>query len=201
MPKRSPEREQLAKTIERLAEARDRLLKIEAAQADNFEHMAQARRAADNAAEAIEQAKSVAVYQLMMAGADERTPPALRQARAAAQDATDDLAVAEEAEAKLVEMHQQARQSIMYRERDVRDAVSAVVQSDSATAELIARYEAARREVANLAQTMNFISAFMPPSFSRGWDALREYDDLPGAADWQAATAALESNPDAALPS
>ena len=199
MSTRSPAREKLAVAIERHAAARERLAAIQAAQENHASAIVEARRAAKLANERVEHAKSFAAEQLVMPGRNEPATT-IKQARAAAQEAADGVAVAEEAEVKLVEMHQQARQSLFWTEHNLRDAISHAVQADDAISKVVARYDAARREVANLAVTLNFVSKFVAQEVVNSWHAIRDYDDLPGATDWQAAVAALESNPDAPLP-
>ena len=198
---RSPEREGLGLAIARRDKVRRELEAVNSALEGFWEKKATAKEAIAAAEAVVETAKADAAHYLIKSTfGDAPTPPLMpREARAALAEAQDALQVLEEAHDTVRAMKEDLERQFLRCDGQVNEARSAVVRSDPRTLALAERYQAALAEFASLRDAVSMMGAHLPirPTFlpgPQGWP--RTNSDM----RWRAAVDALETDPDAELP-
>jgi hypothetical protein len=200
---RSPARIALAAAIERHATGTRELAANEQAQLKAETAKGEAADAVERARRALEEAKSNAARHLTrtMMGDAGAPPVSIKDARAALTDATDSLEVAGEAFDALVKQRPSLGQEVSFAQFGLRDKLRDLVRSDLAVKELVERYTELHRRAVDVRRALEWLdrNSMIADEF-KGWHVEREWPDLQVAVSWRAAIAALESNPDTALP-
>jgi hypothetical protein len=103
----------------------------------------------------------------------------------------------------LDEREREARRRIEWVQSNLRAAVADVLKSSAEVERLFAEHDAAQRRVAEIVHCIRSLPLAAIPETRRLWNAIRtdgEYPSAPSAAAWRSAVAALQTDPDAALP-
>lgn len=194
---RSPEREKLAAAIERVVTATAALDRVHQARAKVGSQYDVGVAAAEEALEAarLREPRRLVDELLGVVGVKHLT---VAEAEASLADATREQdrrrkihSLLDEEEASAVSELKDARHG-----RD--NAVKAVVASDPATAALLSAFVEARQRVAELQRI--WLALPSRPDDSSTWCPFDHFPDLGGSQAWVAATAALLTDADAALP-
>jgi hypothetical protein len=203
---RSPERAALAECVEKVAAARERVAAVAKAQGiaeDAWRAARQASELADTALEGAKAAITEHVIATAMGNAGE-PPLSVRDARTAAQNAKDDLEIAAAASEELGRQRFAAEQSLGWAKHILSDRIADVVKADGGVEKLADEFKTLQVELANRRAALDWLSGKqMIPDSHRLWRSEPEHDvriDTSGALPWQAASAALETDPDAPLP-
>jgi hypothetical protein len=198
-PPRTPERDALARAIERHATAQRARDAIGTAEHAAFRMVGDAGRAVEAATAAVEVAKRNAAEYATTALLEQSPAPAVTQttraARVALAEAEDGLAAALAAQAALPAKREAASTELFSARRALDACLRDVVRSSPAVARVIAEYNAARASFVASAAALDFLDSLdvLPP----GWSVdAPPPDDAP----WRLALAALESDADAPLP-
>jgi hypothetical protein len=172
----------------------------------------QAKRFGGAAAKAVEAAKAAvetakasaaAFASAAVLGTAGEPPLSVKDARAALQEAEDNLETQLAVEASLKAKKQNEQTALGFAKSTVKAKMEAVVRADPSLRRLFVEYEEMRRMVAQRAQLFSFLFSMIPREF-QNWQTIPLYrsgdleDETP---PWRAALAELENNADAALPS
>lgn len=201
LPERTPEREALARAIDNHREAEAELNRLRKAQQRAETIVEEAWRTKQQAevslkqAEVEEAAHAVAV---LLDEADASRSP-VRLATTALGRARQQLEDARAARAAVSAPLRKAESRVQLTRMLLSSAVRTAVRTDSATMRLIALYQEALKVAAGLRRALKYLDDQFCFT-DRSWAAEGEWPDLPGAAPWQQALAALEIDPDAPLP-
>lgn len=204
---RSPERQALAAAIERHNAAKQRLEAIERARREITQKIVEARRVLDQATSAIETAQSNCAQHLTNAalGYVEPAPQSMKQARAALQDAQDELDALHAARSKLESDIPAAQTAKWTSELGLETRIRDVVKSDPAIESFVERYREERRIHGRMPQgpkheLLEFFDRkrMLPHRFSLQKIDAEACDNEMQV--WQDAIKALEEDPDAPLP-
>jgi hypothetical protein len=206
-PLQSEERRALAAEIERRNNIQRELDATNKALAELHEVRCagSAHRAVEAASEAVEAAKAnAAAYMAAKIGGTAGEPPtSVKDARAALQEAEDNLETQKAIEASLKAKLEAEQEALHFAKVRVNRKVQAVVGADPSLRRLLVEYEDLRRVLAQRAQLFGFLFSMIPREF-QGWQSIPCYrpgdlqDETP---PWRAALAELEHNSDAPLPS
>jgi hypothetical protein len=164
----------------------------------------EARRAVETATQAVEDAKANAVTFLTATinGTAGDAPASVKAARAALQEAEDNLETQRTLEESLDAMKPALQQSLDIAKSTVKNRIEAVVSTDPSLRKLCVDYKEMRRLIAQRQQLFSFLFSMIPREF-QDWQHIISYgrgelaDETP---PWRAAIAELEHNSDAALP-
>ena len=201
-PPRSAERQTLAEAIDRHREENAHLESLRAALENiSGEIFGDAGAALSRAEAALVEAKAdesrhlaaVALGQAMAEDPVKAATLALEDARGKV-DKLRKTRTALEAEQKAAE------RALMYAEMRRDEAVSAAVKADPAVRQLVAAFNEAERNYMSLRQVMGIVGTERLPDEAKFWDSIHRWSEMPGAAQWKAALAALRTDADAALP-
>jgi phage host-nuclease inhibitor protein Gam len=130
-------------------------------------------------------------------------PLSVKDARAALQEAEDNLETQLAVEADLKAKKENEKTALDFAKSTVKAKIEAVVRADPSFRKLFAEFEEMRRLVAQRAQLFSFLFSMIPREL-QGWQTIPLYrpEDLQDETPpWRAAIAELESNSDAPLPS
>ena len=199
---RTPEREALAESLERHTELVRRLAAIEAAERTaRLEHDA-ALAASAAATAAIEDAKTDAAQHRInrVLGIRGPAPKSVLFRREQAQAADDERASAASARIALAEQRKQAENALITARVGLDSRIKAVLAAESPVERLVADYRVLAREFATRTHVLEFLEQHHALPYESHWRRVSG-DLLDGVAPWEAALAALETDPDAPLPS
>ena len=194
---RSPERQALAEAIESHREAAEVLADVENAKTKNDESRRAAFWTIENFDAVIEEAKTNAAEHLIGSGA---APKSIKQVRADRQDADDTMETCKLTAIALDKKAGRARMSLDLARCRVEDASRRVIATSPAVVAMFDEYAALKRRQAGLRKLLSVFSSAVPDPHKH-WDNITDdADDLGAAAQWRASIAALQFDPDAALP-
>jgi hypothetical protein len=200
----SEERQALSAAIDRRNLVQRELDATNKALAEMSEKRAGARRAVADAKQAVEDAKANAAAYLTATinGTAGDPPMSVKDARAALQEAEDNLEAHRSMEDGLEAMRPTIETSLSLAKMSMKDKIAAVVGADPGLRKLLVDYEEMKRLIAQRTELFNALWFYIPTEH-RHWQATRQYnrnelqDETP---PWRAALAELEHNSDAALP-
>ena len=194
---RSPERQALAKAIERHREAAEALAQIDKAKQQNNESRRAAFWTIENFEATIEEAKTNTAEHLISGGA---APKSIKQVRADLQDAQDAMEVAKITGLALDKKAGETTMRLGLARMSVDDALRKVMATSPAVVALFDEYAAAKRRQKGLRQLLGIFSDV--PEGHKYWDHITDdaEDFSTSISAWKASIAALQSDPDAALP-
>lgn len=201
-PPRSPERQKLAAAIERHAAAERQIAALRDARERAFDRFRELNAAAEKAREALEQAIADEGRHLaaeLMGEADD-APLTVRDATLALDSATAALDRLRRTREALEEQEKEAAKELEFAALPLRERVRDVVRADPAVRKLAAELTAARDRYRDLLRAADWLGDMLPDDLQ----ACRNVNapaDLPTLPLWQAAVKALETDPDAVLPS
>jgi hypothetical protein len=163
-----------------------------------------AAKAVEMAKAAVETAKANAAEFASAAilGTVGEPPMSVKDARAALQEAEDNLETQLAVEASLKAKKENEQTALGFAKSTIKRKIEAVVSADPSFRSLFAEYEEMRRLVAQRAKLFSFLFSMIPPEL-QGWQSSPLYrsgdlqDETP---PWRAALAELEHNSDASLP-
>jgi hypothetical protein len=163
-----------------------------------------ARKAVEAAREAVETAKAnaAAFVTATILGTAGEPPMTVKEARAALEEAEDNLETQRTVEAGLKAKKEAEEQALYFAKSRVKDKIQSVVGADPSLRKLLVEFEEMRRAVAQRERLLGSLSLMIPHEF-RFWQGTRQYrdnelqDETP---PWRAALAELEHDSDAALP-
>ena len=203
---RSPERQALAAAIEASAQLSVEIEAIEGAHEGATQSVYAARHAVEDAEKAIEDAKTNAADFLTkkLLGTAGAAPLTIKQARAALQDAEDELVAAQAAREALRQKLSAMEKRPSFAESKIKECALAVIAAEAPIADFVARYERANCEFTDAARILQWFEvknlAERKPEYRPG-DPEPKQLDVPGASPWQTAFEALQLDPDVRLPS
>jgi hypothetical protein len=163
-----------------------------------------ARKAVEAAREAVEAAKTnaAAFVTATILGTAAEPPMSVKEARAALQEAEDNLETQRTVEAGLKAKKEAEEQALYFAKSRVKDKIQSVVGADPSLRKLLTEFEEMKRMVAQRTELFNALWAYIPHAH-RNWSATRQYgsaelqDETP---PWRAALAELEHDSSASLP-
>jgi hypothetical protein len=179
-----------------------RLAAIEAAERTaRFEHDA-AVAAAAAATAAVEDAKTGATQHRInrFLGVRGPAPASVLFRRAEAQEADDQRAAVQAARHALAEQKKQAENSLVIARISLDARIKEILKAEAPVEKLIAEYHVAHRKFASIQGVIEWLDVKHAIPADRFWQRDRG-ESVDGAAPWEAALAALETDPDAPLPS
>src|ERR1700722_10741108 len=164
-----------------------------------------AAKAVEGAKAAVETAKAnaAAFASAAVLGTAGEPPVSVKDARAALQEAEDNLETQLAVEASLKAKKENEQTALGFAKSTVKAKIEAVVRADPSFRKLFAEFEEMRRMVAQRAKLLSFLFS-MTPHELQSWQRSPLYhpgdlqDETP---PWRAAIAELENNSDAPLPS
>ncbi len=212
-PARSPERERLSDAQERLKAAEHRLANVEAAEQLRFTAAQAARRVAEAAAKAVDEAREPerVAAEFLEPGA----PPAasLADAERRLGGAQAEVTRLTEARVALEDAEKQAEAEIEAARREVRRRVAHVIRSEFHIGDLLATAREAQESLTAMRVVLRWLAGngfeeqslrhFLMQNHLPGAVGSVEFEDWsrhPATAPWNAAVDALLSDPDAPLP-
>jgi hypothetical protein len=200
-PRRTSVRQALAEAIEQHNAAVRRLAAIEAAERTaRFEYDV-AVEAAAAATAAVENAKTGATQHRInrFLGVREPAPRSVLFRREQAQAADDERASAASARIALLEQRKETESSLLIARLALDRRIQDVLKAEAPVEKLIADYHALRREFVAREQLVQWLDTKHAIPKDRFWqrDRVALVDSV---APWQSALAALETDPDAPLP-
>lgn len=203
-----PIRAQLAEAIERHDLAQRQVEANRRAREDVQERTWRAIAAVEAAAKAIEAARdgeAAAMTAAFMGGHETAPATTIRSARAAHQDAEDDLATLRSVLETLAGREEPGLQDLRFAKMKLDEAVKATVQCSPGIAKLLADFARCRAEFAALEDQLRWLAVrgLLPPE-AKDWGSssgpFRHESTLPAPPDWPAAITALRTDADAPLP-
>jgi chromosome segregation ATPase len=201
---RSPERQALAAAIAVHAQLSVEIEAIEDAHEGATQTVYAARHAVEGAEKAIEEAKTNAADFLTntLLGTGGTAPLTIKQARAALQDAEDELAAALAAREALRKKLEAVKARPGFAENKIKECALAVIATEAPIAEIVARREKAYREFVdaeNVLQWFQVKDLADSPTVHQPWEPKPTLEIL-GAGPWDAVLEALQTDADAPLP-
>ena len=199
---RSQQRDALAEAIELHDEAKRQLAANESAREQTTETIHAARRAFERATAAVDEAKVNAARHLTdtVIGTARAAPLSVKDAQVAAQDAEDALEAAVTAQAALVEHHKAATRELQYARMSLDMRVTDVMKAEVPVEKLVADYVVLQRELVSQRRALQWLDLQGVVPRGTAWQGEHDWPDLPGAAPWKLAAAALGTDADAPLP-
>jgi hypothetical protein len=193
-------RDRLAEAIAENDERRSRVKAIEKGLEELRVRRYSLTKAVNDAKEKLEESKRASAKDVadraMGYASESFVPP--KEAQAALTEAEERSNEVESAYQALKQEHVGATQDRAYGEHVLRRALTEALSSAPEVQKLLARFDAARAEVAALHSTLLVISGrFALPN---GWDNQKVYSDLGRASEWQLAIDRLEKDANAPLP-
>ena len=199
-PRRSPEREQLQLASARHSALQKHLQAFKDALSKLWGDVQIAKRDTAAAEKEVETAKRAgSAHRVAEAlGKDAPQPSSVSDARAQLFDARDRFDELDAAQVKLMQDEAEISSQLEISGIHLRECVAAVVRSDPATTDLVKQLEIARARFCTLQAAADFLSAnnFAPPTSPHVVPATMDVENA-----WRMACAALQSDPDAVLPS
>jgi chromosome segregation ATPase len=171
--------------------------------AGGWEKRAELKRNVEQAETAVETAKSDAARYLTdqtLGKSDEIAPTSIKDARAALQDAKDQLEVWETVSASLQTEVKKLREEVGWAKDRVEGATIRLIGSSPEMKSVFDHYTNLQRKLAGHRKLMEFLSAYAPPD----WDAHHNPDDAEDTTaaitEWRSAVEALQHDSEAPLP-
>jgi hypothetical protein len=201
-PSRTVEREALAAAVAQHDAAVARLAAIKVAQQTARAEYYAASAAADTATAAIEEAKGDVARHLtdVAMGTAGPAPKSVQHYRAKAQEAEDARDAAQSAQEALAEQHKEAENAVIIARVGLDSRIKAVLAAEAPVEQLIVGFHKLRREFVAHQQLVEWLDSKHAIPADRFWQRDRG-ESVDGTAPWEAALAALETDPDAPLPS
>ena len=199
---RSPQREALAEAVARHTTAARLVPAIKGEFAAADEAVYDAQDAVERTSPAVAEAQANAGrHRVAVAlGAAGPAPQSVSDARAAAQEALDAHAAALAARAALDEQHAAAAGDLQLARLVLERRVREVIAAEANIERLVADFVALHRELVGRRRVLEWLDLQDAVPRGTAWRSEDGWPDLPGAAPWKAAAAALETDPDAPLP-
>lgn len=198
---RTPERERLAETIARHNELTRRLAAIDAALEMTRRQRWAAQEVVNRSPKLIEEAKAAAANFLteQVLGSTGAPPLSVKEARAKAQLAQDELDVAEAASGGLAGQRKEVENSLVVVRLNLNSRIDAVIGAEIPIAQMIEDFRRDRRDLAARYAVLEWLDKRGAIPRDIFWRADREVPNS-GVAKMEACRAALAANADAPLP-
>lgn len=198
---RSPERRRLADAIERHRGALADLQRIQVTQQRHFDEVrVPAQKALDVATAALEELKA-SESRILAATflGDDAEATSLADAQHTLHEAKAVVERGEKTRQGLAQREREAEAEFQWAERSLRDAHREAVKADPALATLLARFQAAQRELAKFTGVLESLTLYIPHGSEA--DIHRDYPPPFDEIDaWRNAIARLREDADAPLP-
>jgi hypothetical protein len=198
----SPERAELAAAIATHSALSEQL--AGAVAADDWQKRAELRQKVEQASKAVDTAKADAVQHLtdQALGKTGVAPQSIKEARAALQDAEDQLEVAEMLGSSLQTRARELRQEVLYAKHRLDEARMKVVGNSAEVGSLFAQFKATQRKLAGQRKLLKLLDQHgMAPEHLDVLHNPDDADDTTAAlAEWQAAIDTLARDAGAPLP-